>query len=437
MATIKFPLTSEYEHPQYKWNEQEFILRMLYQNRIAISLSENNSQVTVSFDPALSLNFVAKGAVDFKKYNTNRTATFNTNKSFWIYLREDGSGFYEETFVKPDYNQYIHGWYRSNGDRAVVFVDPEQQAGYRAMLMDSFNCHYQYEQRIPDTGGDVIWEIYNYSDLIPSFSGLIIPGSYRFHLKGGKGGNGGWQRNNSNQNVPDNGTGGKGSEGQLIIWKLNIYNQTKFTGFRGGEGEQGKFTEGVAWLEEGYGFLGLEGRSWSLQTGAGGGSSGSNSRLLSEDTILIDALGGAGGGGAAPNAIVNYDYLSCTDAGGGGAGYTANSDSERRGANGFAMKNPNHTTGAYGGSLKIGGQKGWGARRMSNIAYIDTDIFDHNEDIRNGQNLNKDGVNRLRRRGGDSIGLTGKGHSVGKAYGGNSLVGMGGSEFKVYRTKVF
>lgn len=424
MAIIKFPLISESAHPQYKWNEQEFIIRMLHQHKIGISLNETLNDVTISFDPTLSLNFVAKGAVDFQKYNANRTFTTSTANSKWIYLAADGSRFYEDAGTKPTYNQYLHGWYRSNGDRAVIFIDPDQGQGFRSMLMDTFNCHFDYEQRIPDTGGELFWRLDSCLDYFRP-SPIFTPGSYRFEITGGKGGKGGgrWLRSWGYEDS----SGGNGCYGQSIVYKLNIYTETLFEGVRGGEGQKGAYCNSVNWTT---GNLLFGYKDYCMCTGASGASSGGDSRVRTTGNIsveIINAIGGAGGGGRAPAPMGNaYNWTAeaFSRAGGGGAGYYDGFTTNRDGENDTWIWRTPYPLGGKGGGLTIGGSSGNLSRIWGNIPFAYGDAGE-----------NRDG--RLRRNGGNSYGLYGEGHSVGTAYGGNTFQHDNSSKFEVYRIKKF
>lgn len=155
MAVRLFPYLPESNHPQYLWNEQEYIIRMLNQNANGIAITNSTNSVTISLANTESQNFISHGSIDFA--NNELTATFSTLTTRWIYLRADGSELYESSH-RPEYNQYLHGHYR-NGDRAVVFINSSLPWNQRAVVMDSFNSHFQYDQTVPTTEGTLIWEI--------------------------------------------------------------------------------------------------------------------------------------------------------------------------------------------------------------------------------------------------------------------------------------
>jgi len=324
MSTLKFPYQPESDHPQYLWNEQEYIYRMLMQNSIGVSIDETSSQVTISLDPSISHNFIANGAADFPKSSIQET--FTTNQTRWIYFKADTTEFYISS-QQPQYNQYLHGWYHSTlADRAVVFIDSENPAGYRCIVMDSPNCHFEFNRRISNSGGELIFEATNPSELV----GLTLTqGNYRIEIMGGKGGNGG--------GIYEVLTGGLGATAVPQIVKISILSTTTISCMLGADGENGQdggYNSGDdtgtakewAWNYSRPSFQ----AGWTI-VGGGGGSSGEDSVVLtSSNLILARGIGGAGGGGAMQGANVSpnnsqvptrYEqYFESHGAGGGGAG---------------------------------------------------------------------------------------------------------------------
>jgi len=312
MSLIQFPYEPESQHPQYLYNEQEFIMRMLMQHSIGISLEETASQVTVSHNPVLSHNFTAHGAADFPSRNIS--AQFSTSSTRWIYLRANGNEFYLSS-QQPSYNQYLHGWYHPTlADRAVVFIDSEQPANYRCFIMDTYNSMYEYNSRIADTGGDLFFHK-GFGSVTDANGGTwsrtLLPGRYRFEIRAGKGGNGGTS-GYANNNI----AGGVGALGQIVIHKLTIISRITingYVGFDGSHGENGKYKTAIA------------GRIvYDIATGGGGGSSGENTFIQIENSVLAEAIGGAGGGGSNAGNYAGGNltggFLS-SGAGGGGAGF--------------------------------------------------------------------------------------------------------------------
>ena len=57
--------------------------------------------------------------------------------------------------------------------------------------MDSPNSMLEYDQRIPDKGGELFWEIVTPSDGLFIAAPTLPPGNYRFEPCGGNGGRGG------------------------------------------------------------------------------------------------------------------------------------------------------------------------------------------------------------------------------------------------------
>ena len=321
MSVLRFPHRPESIHPHYKWNENEYIIRMLNQNMIGIGLNEDLSSVTVLVDPNSSKNTIAKGPVDFVLPSIGDT--FLTDLSKWIMIKEDGSMFYElaETITtgRPQYNQYLHGWYTNNGDRAIIFIDPNLPPGNRAVLMDSFNCLFEYEQRIPDLrSGEVpLFEIPQLDIGIPW---TLTPGAYRFHLKGGRGGNGGISNVGTYLAY---GNPGSGVDGGELIFKLALRATMQIIATKGSNGNNGgngvgRFTTSPFRVNA---------------TCGGGGASGSDTSIQFSNGFSLYTYGGAGGGGGGlsmgansfsppfPSSATDMRNMYITGGGGGGGGF--------------------------------------------------------------------------------------------------------------------
>ena len=404
MALIRFPQEPEFDHPQHLWNEQEFIIRMLHQHKIGIGIIENNTQVTVTIQPGQSLNMVANGAVEFDRINNNLAFTANTNRMGWIYLAADGSRFYLEPNLRPAYNQYLHGWYRNNGDRAILFIDHEAPAGSRAMLMDSFNAHFEHEQRIPMQGGELFFQI-----LSPNNPHAITldPGSYRFELMAGRGGSGGGHVGGTG--------GGTGAYGQRAVLRINIYARVAFSGVLGGNGSSGENGRNAATPTGGAHRL--------IATGGGGGASGHDSRLWgSNGSILSNAIGGAGGGGSAANPGVPIGTRSTASPGGGGAGYGI----AGAGSNSPSNTNPPATSGASPGTLHFGGQGGPNRISASGVSYTWGQSGQHRPNTGN-----------IIRRGGNSGTISGFNLGPLTALGGTAALNSSSGFFRVFRIRAF
>lgn len=325
-SALQFPYEPENSHPHYLWNEQEYVLRMLMQHSIGVSIDETANYVTVSHNPALSLNFTANGPADFPSHNI--TEQFATNQTIWIYLKADGTQFYSSS-QPPKYNQYLHGWYHSSlADRAVVFIDSEQPANYRCFIMDSQNCMTEYDWRIPDyQSGDI--SFFEKTTLGEFATVPLTPGNYRIHIKGGRGGNGG-------ANANFNHSGGNGTDSEEIILKIRVVSTIRLNGLVGANGDHGKQGGSHYWRSEAarqtiaqntYTVYGYN----DFFAAGGGGSSGEDSFIKISDNgvLLAKSIGGAGGGGAAAIITdISGTYPSGTvfvkrrmyGAGGGGAG---------------------------------------------------------------------------------------------------------------------
>jgi hypothetical protein len=364
MSTLKFPLPPESDHPQYLWNEQEYIIRMLTQNKIGIGVSEDNTYISLYLTPEKSTGSISKGPVNIVPVNT--FAQFPTNTTQWIYVNSSNLTFYTST-KKPVWNNYLHGWYYSDQtlDRAVVFIDPNQIIGYRGIILDSFNAHYQYEHRIPDTGGTLVFDAHAINpntgvDYVTVQTTLYLtPGSYRFEMKAGKGGNGGsstqWNINSTtglnNAAQWDEG-GGAGVDGAAAVYKITIVDPLWVTLLCGGNGQNavnGVFYENAAIQLTGYNF------QYVCASGSGG-SSGQDTAVLQNNRQLFRVLGGSGGGGSLSYYTNdgNYGVHSMqSGAGGGGGGHG-------HGAEGFYYKRTNtRSTSGKGGYDGSGGDGQW------------------------------------------------------------------------------
>jgi len=326
MSVIPFP-NATFSHPQAEWNEMELVTRMLNQNSIPIRMVESGTGVTVSFDPGQSMNMIAMGGADL---SVNRSLTTDTISTRWIYVRADGSAFDIRT-ERPDWNPYLHGWYhRTRGDRAVVFIDGELPPGQRCFLMDSPNSMYEYDTRIPLSGGD-------YTDITPALTpGQAIafslqPGNYRLELRGGRGGNGGNSGGGSSGSTTVRAnTGGSGGDGETRVFRLRVLSRLDGTIMRGRDGDHGGngvigggFSMGPTGLPQNRQFV------TGSATGGGGGASGEDTRILLGGR-LWRARGGAGGGGGVPSILnstanMNGDTANTSQphsvySGGGGGG---------------------------------------------------------------------------------------------------------------------
>ena len=362
MSTERFPHSFESAHPQFLWNNQEFIIRMLNQNKIGIGINESGSSVIVYLTPGNSLNFVANGGADFPL--SSITKSFDTSSLKWIYLKADTTAF-TESGTQPVYNNYLHGWYDSNGNRAVVFINPDQPAGYKAILMDTFNYKFQYDMFIHDTNYiKVMYDADDLNDISIEKSVVLEPGNYRFEMRGGKGGDGG---STSAQTWVTRGSaeGGKGIIAKDFTFKIKLNETITVIVSRGGNGNKGDDGNGgyiTRIIHIGtYQYYMTDGRAVS----GGGGSSGEDSRIMYNDKLLFVARGGAGGGGASAVAVDfgdifgSYFYLMealMLGPGGGGAG----SGTAEQG--GYPENSPYIPTRAQPGNENIGGIGGRGSR---------------------------------------------------------------------------
>jgi hypothetical protein len=428
MSIIKFPYEQESNHPQYLWNEQEYIIRMLMQHSIGISMEEISTQVTVSHNPALSHNFTANGPADFPSRNIS--ASFSTSETCWIYLKADGSEFYLSG-QKPFYNQYIHGWYHPTlADRAVVFIDSELAGGIRCMVMDSANVHFDYNRRIRNEMEGIVVYHKGYGASIPTdryggdFNVELLPGRYRFHLRGGRGGNGGAIYvfiedahsfgNYFGTYYPFH--GGSGAIPPETVYTLTILDEISLNGYVGFDGEHGDSQNYKSWSDINYVYTRYE-----IGTSGAGGSSGEDTYIQSGSILLSEAIGGAGGGGSQrksygdgrdPTTGYYYPYVSYySGAGGGGAGAgIAENGIMYDLKDNFNPINLNDVieigTAGMAGTLDNGGAG----------ALADTPFGYHGEGGQDRIPL------RRRRNGGDSFGFTKSGYTVEDSLGGRTFI---------------
>lgn len=414
---IKFPHLPETIHPQFLWNEQEYIIRMLNQNKIGVGIDESGNTVIISMQASDSLNFVAWGGGDFPSNEIVYTVN-NTKTKRWVYIRATYGTFYEETVKRPIYNQYLHGWYHPDNtdDRAVVFINPDKPQGSRAIIMDSFNSMFEYEQTIPDEPPDEMEPFYELMAIEQWTSSIpLTPGAYLIQLKGGKGGRGG-----NDITIYSDGTiggkGGVGGEGQTISYKLVLHEPTTFEGILGGNGANGGAADNDLVLNHS-----LIGKNHVLGMGGGGGSSGHDTIMKFKNGFELYAMGGVGGGGAAIFAYYeNIDEAESKLAGpgGGGAGYQSIENGPENGT--IPSPSPNRKTavGMHGGQTQGGaGGNGWSGGAKGN----------------NGTDR-EDGISR--RNGGDSGSVGNMQASGGNASFSNRFDPLSGY-FRIYKIKAF
>ena len=403
---IRFPAAPDSAHPQYLWNNQEYIVRMLNQNALKIGIDEIEDQVTIYTTPENSLNVVANGAADFPVYSLH--GVFDTNLTRWVYLRADGAEFYISD-QQPEYNQYMHGWYH-NENRAVVFIDGDKPNRFRAVLMDTYNAHYEYNLRIADTGGDLVFEKYT-GGLVPIF---LPSGKYRFEIRGGRGGRGGdgWSGHQ----------GGAGAIADLFIFKLTLYKDITLAGYVGFDGTNGQgFQERRVTVTSGRNITS------SMQgTSGGGGSSGEDSYLLYERRLLAESIGGAGGGGTMIVAGLyissQISYFAGAGGGGSGSGVAGNGSYQYQ-----SGSNPGGLSAAQRGTLELGG----GGSPGSWVNTLDWGIA-------GGAGENR-GTSR-RRNGGNSpqirerrVNNSWGNNYIGPSYGGSGVYNTSSGHILVYR----
>ena len=324
MSVVRFPFTKESDHPQYIWNEHEYIARVLTQNAIGMGFVENdNETVTIDTSPNMSRGNDAWGLSEFILQPDIYTITTDTTK--FIYVTADG--IYRERTEEPKYNSILHGWYNSDFTaRAVMLIDHNRPVKYRCILLDSPNSLFEYKN-IMFTDRILID---NMPVLTPNYPVILFlpPGTYLFEMKGGKGGKGG--RGGGVVGTPGNnqycasGPGGEGAEGQIITKYVTFSESMELQLLLGGGGEDGangvyKNYEAVILNKYKFHVLG--------QAGAGA-SSGQDTVVINNknQAVIFRALGGSGGGGGNCCACGYDQYVEqmryvFAGGGGGGAGF--------------------------------------------------------------------------------------------------------------------
>jgi len=424
MSTRRFPQRPESNHPQYLWNEQEYIIRMLTQNRIGVSLEETTEHIIISLQPDISMNVLAHGPTDFLK-NNNARSIFLTDNLKWIYFRQTDLSFYEDRLNIPNYNPFLHGWYHPvNNDRAVAFIDPELARGIRCTLMDTPNAMNEWNSRISLTDGQEVF----YKNSGGAFQWLLEPGRYRFEVRGGRGGNGGAA------GMPLNATdeqrherGGLGAMAPLSIHRITLLSElmvTGYVGFNGNHGENGRIS-----------VFNLSGVDYTIASSGAGGASGEDSFVHIAGILLTESIGGAGAGGS---GLDNYTgirideirerraaYIS-SGPGGGGAGSGTAQDGTI-----FPAVFPDLGVGlsipARRGTLNNGGD---GALENE---------FPRNWQLpgqagENRRTTNQTGQVRINRNGGDSLGFTFEWEKVEGAIGGRSVMSDTNGYVRIVKT---
>ena len=291
IVLTRFPHEPASNHPQYLWNRHEYIIRMLSQNANGIGIDERSQEVVVNLQPESSLNLVANGAADFPN-KTQYSDLFTTTITHWIYLRADGAGFFSSNNA-PRYNQYLHGHYDDEGNRAVVFINAHLPIGQRAIVMDSFNSLLEYNTRLPTMTPENLYMEFTTRGF---FNRRLRAGGYVIQIRGGRGGNGG--------NVPPIpfaerpfdlpdlwAWGGVGAQATITTFNLILFDSMDLTFRVGGDGAHGQ--NGRYWW-----ILNGEERH-DISQGAGGGASGEDSYISGMGRRIqeSESIGGAGAGG--------------------------------------------------------------------------------------------------------------------------------------------
>ena len=228
MSVIRFPFEAESEHPLYKWNEHEFIVRMLTQNQIGIAFTEletGTPEVSITSNSMITMNHIAHGGHQFSPHS-GAPFVITTTQTRWIYIDENGSSIGIPSIypspIRPVYNSILHGWYHpAEPHRALFLIDPDQPQGYRTIVMDSFNSMFDFDYSIPDpdSGSTPFYKAE------PPFGNVVAlacpPGKYVFEVRGGKGGKGGDNNPGMPTYLPAT-YGGAGASAPILRLKLRI-----------------------------------------------------------------------------------------------------------------------------------------------------------------------------------------------------------------------
>ena len=316
MSIRQFPYEPESDHPQYKWNELEFNVRMLTQNSIKLNVKETATHVIFNHPDGLLTNNIAFGLAD-RPVQLDQFQVINSSSVF-VYCKKDTGVLFSST-TKPKYSSIYHGWYNGNLDRCIALIDKDNPEYGKCVLMDSFNSLFEYDQRVPDTEYEK--DLFYEGTVSQETPCIFEPGRYRVRLKGGLGGYGGgmnfeqisqalFKDNNIPGTPPPNVVpGGIGAEAPDRVLKFVTLNKINAKGFKGADGANGE-----------SGAIGNPYNSNTAYTSSGGGSSGEDSYIILDDgTVLIISIGGAGGGGARGDIPPGFSTLGI-GAGGGGAG---------------------------------------------------------------------------------------------------------------------
>lgn len=426
----RFPFEPQSNHPQYLWNEHEYIIRMLCQSVNKIGITESGTNVTVTRVSNESLNTVAQGAADYPAGILHET--FATTTTRWIYISADGARTYSSN-TRPQYNPFLHGFYTSTGDRAILFIDANMPTGQRAIVMDSFNSMFEFDNQwpVPDGGWGNWWLNITRARPPMAVPRTLPRGRYIFRLRGGQGGHGG----TGGVGHPDRTagvSGGRGGSAPIVTGALVLLEDTELFFFVGGDGLEGANGRGdhVATNNAIGGTNTARGQHRIVMNG-GGGTSGEDTWVGFHglgNTRLFESIGGAGGGGG---ALINGSFWqqhtppvrtgflqTSSPAGGGGAG-TGSGWGESEGVpqptqNGFWASHTHTGTQmeAFGGLLFEGGRGSFGATanfdvnnpnaHLNNTAGTVAGTRGHNLNTDNSQSVNNLLVRNPWRFGGNS-----------------------------------
>jgi hypothetical protein len=242
----------------------------------------------------------------------------------------------------PGWDYLKAGWYKtidSKSCRAVAKMYCLGNGYYSKVLLNDYASMYRENLNlslnpndlgIPNTGGNQVLTGLINNDLTGNGGFHLPAGVYRYELKGGTGGRGGYQGSN--------GTPGIGAQGEVKtgIIILNEAAQCFInTGGDGEDGENGKVSSGGG----------------DTFDGGGGGASGGASYVYVAGKYIV-AEGGSGGGGCGGNGSSSWG----SGGGGGGGGYDVGGDGSS--SDGKGGKGGHDFIGGAGGAPGGGGKAG-------------------------------------------------------------------------------
>jgi hypothetical protein len=250
----------------------------------------------------------ANGVLFYAETDTAVTGTLASNAKNYVYALP--SGVLQYGSATPIWNGVKGGWYNGNNRALMKFYYVSGGTVYgNKIILDRYNAQnilINKNYAAPTSGGyQVATGTVNQVNTV-----TLEPGWYRYEMKAGKGGDGGY----TGSDKPGLGADGESRTGILCFKE----NQVIYFGL-GGDGEAGKGGDG-----------------------SGGGCSG-GSAFIKTFAKTILCIGGSGGGGVGGGGLAG---------GGGGGGYGTGSHANAN------LSGSSYEAGGYGGSNGVGGDGG-------------------------------------------------------------------------------